>query len=74
MTIQVEVAKEAAHLATACSITTPFKPSKSCCMAYQKRRANPTKVSCSVLHMSSPTLSLQAADKTLTKADFTVGK
>jgi len=74
MSIQAEVAKEAACLATARSITTPSKLSESCRMAHQKRRADPTKASCSVSRVSSPTPSLRAADKMPTKADFTVGK
>jgi len=74
MTTQVEAAKEAARLAIARSVTMPSKPSESCCMARQKRRADPTKASRSVSRASSPTPSLQAADKTPTKADFTGGK
>jgi len=58
MSIQAEAAKEAAHLATTRSITTPSKPSESRRMARQKRRADPTKVSCSVSRVSSPTPSL----------------
>lgn len=74
MTTQAEAAKEAAWLAIARSITTPSKPSESRRMARQKRRADPTKASRSVSRASSPTLSLRAADKTPTKADFTGGK
>jgi len=74
MSIQAEAAKEAACLATTRSVTTPSKPSESCRMACQKRRADPTKASCSVSRASSPTPSLRAADKTPTKVDFTVGK
>ena len=74
MTTQAEAVKEAACLAIARSVTTPSKLSESCCMACQKRHADPTKTSHSVSHASSPTPSLQAADKMPTKADFTGGK